>query len=216
MRVVHYQKVVGRHADEAYDKAFTRKVSSSKMAEIIEQRVGIDRCEGTLQTFFALTLMEQGKFEWRSRDGHEWEVGRWPGLRLTLLAQPEWGPHRPALAICPLPGNGNEVPFILLITLQERIHTSYQETEGTAVTLFNITAVEVKRDVASCAYRAFDLAVRLQQPHLQARYTRLGRRTVPILPCMKSLMEIQYRFTAPMAGIYRVQQHNASMTSNQI
>jgi hypothetical protein len=186
------------------------------MAEIIEQHVGIDRCEGALQTLFALTLMEQGKFEWRCRDGHEWEVGRWPGLRLTLLAQPEWGPHRPALAICPQPVNDDEVPFILLVVLQERINTSYQEPEGTAVSLFNLTAVEVKRDVVYCAHRVFDLAVRLQQPHLQARYTRFGRQIVPVLPCMKSLMEIQYRFTAPMAGIYTAQQPNPSVTSNQI
>src|SRR5262245_22461715 len=110
-----------------------------RMAEIIEQRVGIDRCDGALQTCFALTLMELGKFEWRCGDGHEWEVGRWPGLRLTLLSQPEWGPHRPAFAICPQPENDNEVPFILLIALQEGKHGTYEETQGTAATLLNIT-----------------------------------------------------------------------------
>ena len=79
------------------------------MAETTEQRVGIDRCEGALQIFFALTLMELGKFEWRCDDSDEWEVGRWPGLGLALLAQPKWGPHQLHFAICPLPGNGHEV-----------------------------------------------------------------------------------------------------------
>ena len=30
------------------------------MAETIEQRVGIDRCQGSLHTLFALTLIEFG------------------------------------------------------------------------------------------------------------------------------------------------------------
>ena len=63
------------------------------MMETIDQRLGIDRCEGALQTLFALTLMELAEFEWRRPERHGWEVGRWPGLRLTLLAQPESGPH---------------------------------------------------------------------------------------------------------------------------
>ena len=87
------------------------------MAETTHQRVGIDRCESPLQTFFALTLMELGKFEWRSPDSHEWEVGRWPGLGLTLLVQPEWGSFRPHFSICPLPRNTNDPSFILLLAL---------------------------------------------------------------------------------------------------
>jgi hypothetical protein len=71
------------------------------MMETIDQRVGIDRCEGALQTLFALTLMELADFEWRRPEGHGWEVGRWPGLRLTLLAQPESGPHRAHLPSVP-------------------------------------------------------------------------------------------------------------------
>jgi len=174
------------------------------MAETSEQRIGIDRCEGALQTLFALTLMELAKFEWRPQDGHEWEVGRWPGLRLTLLAQPEWGPHRPPLAICPPPRNGNEVPFILLIALRQGIDRSYSNTD-VPVSVFTLTAAEIRRDVRSCAHRVFDLAVRLQLRHLEARYVRLSRQAVPILPCMKSMMEISYRFTAPMSGIHTAQ-----------
>ena len=106
------------------------------MAETIEQRPGIERCEGALEKLFALTLMDLAEFEWCHQDGHEWEVGRWPGLRLTLLAQPEWGPHRPPFAICPPPGNGNEVPFIVLIALREGITHSYSYTGGTSVSVF--------------------------------------------------------------------------------
>ena len=172
------------------------------MAETIEQRVGIDRCEGPLQTLFALTLIDLGKFEWRSPDGHGWEVGRWPGLQLTLLAHPEWGPHGPSFAICPLPRNATEVPFILLIALQQRIDSSYSDTGGTSITVFPLTPVEVQRDARSCAHRVFDLAIRLQHSHLEGRYARLNRRSLPNLPCMEYMMEIQSRFIAPMAAIY--------------
>lgn len=172
------------------------------MAETIEQRLGIDRCERPVEMLFALTLMELAEFKWCHDNGHEWEVGRWPGLRLTLLAQPEWGPHRPPFAICPLPGSGNEVPFIVLIALGEGITRSYSDTRGASVSVFPLTATEIRRDVRSCAHRAFDLAVRLQLRHFEARYMKSNRRTLHNLPCMKSMMEIQYRFTAPMAGIH--------------
>ena len=175
------------------------------MAETIEQRPGIERCEGALEKLFALTLMDLAEFEWCHQDGHDWEVGRWPGLRLTLLAQPEWGPHRPPFAICPPPGNGNEVPFIVLIALREGITRSYSYTGGTSVSVFPLTAAEIRRDVRSCAHRVFDFAVRLQLRHLEARYARLGRQVMPMLPCMKTTMEIASRFTAPMSGIYTAQ-----------
>jgi hypothetical protein len=172
------------------------------MADTIEQRVGIDRCQGALHTLFALTLMELAEFEWRTAEDHEWEVGRWPGLQLTLLAHPECGPHRPSFAICPLPRNGTEVPFILLIALRQRIDSSYSDAGGTSVTVFTLTTVEVQRDARSCAHRVFDLAIRLQQSHLETRYVRLNRRVLPNLPCMEYMMKIQYRFTAPMSGIH--------------
>jgi hypothetical protein len=100
------------------------------MAETFEQRLGIDRCERAVETLFALTLMDLADFKWGHQNGHKWEVGRWPGFRLTLLAQPQWGPHRPPFAICPLPGNGNEVPFIVLIALGEGITSLYSDTRG--------------------------------------------------------------------------------------
>ena len=179
------------------------------MAETIEQRLGIDRCERAVETLFALTLMDLGDFKWCHQDGNEWEVGRWPGLRLTLLAQPQWGPHRHPFAICPLPGNGNEVPFIVLIASGEGKRSLYTDTGHTSVSIFPLTAVEIQRDVRSCAHRVFDLAVRLQLRHLEARYNRLRLQAVPVLPCMKAMMEISSRFTAPMSGI-----HTAQMTTS--
>jgi hypothetical protein len=59
--------------------------------------------------------------------------------------------------------------------------------------------MEIQRDVRSCAHRVFDRAVRLQLRYLEARY---ARQALPGLPCMKSMMQIQHRFTAPMSGIY--------------
>lgn len=175
------------------------------MAATIEQRLGIDRCERPVEMLFALTLMELAEFKWCHDHGHEWEVGRWPGLRLTLLAQPEWGPHRPPFAICPLPGSGNEVPFIVLIALGEGITRSYSDTRGSSVSVIPLTAAEIRRDVRSCAHRVFDLAVRLQLRHLESKHARLGCQAMPILPCMKATMEIASRFTAPMSGIYMAQ-----------
>ena len=175
------------------------------MAETIEQHLGIDRCERAVETLFALTLMDLADFKWCHQNGHEWEVGRWPGFRLTLLAQPQWGPHRPPFAISPLPGNGNEVPFIVLIVLGEALTSLYSDSVGTSVSIFPLTAVEIQRDVRSCAHRVFDLAVRLQLHHLEARYHRLRRQAVPTLPCMKAIMEISSRFTAPMSGIHPAQ-----------
>jgi hypothetical protein len=170
------------------------------MADTIRQRVGIDRCEGSLQTLFALTLMDLAEFEWRRPDGHGWEVGRWPGLRLTLLAQPESGPHQAPLAICPLPGNDNVVPFILLISLRHIIPNSFSDTQGTSVSIFTLTPVQIQRDPRSCAHRVFDRAVQLQLRHVEARYARY-RQALPGLPCMKATMEIAARFTAPMSGM---------------
>jgi hypothetical protein len=170
------------------------------MTEIIDQRVGIDRCEGSLQTLFALTLMELGKFEWRRQECHGWEVGRWPGLGLSLLAQPESGPHRVPLAICPLPENDNEVPFILLISLRHTVDSAYSDSPSTSVSIFTLTPMEIHRDVRSCAHRVFDRAVRLQLGHVGARYARF-RQALPGLPCMKATMEIASAFTAPMCGM---------------
>jgi hypothetical protein len=169
------------------------------MRETIDQRVGIERCEGALQTLFALTLMELAEFEWRRPEGHGWEVGWWPGLRLTLLAQPESGSHRAALAICPQPDNDNEVPFILLILLRHTIDSAYSESPSTSVSIFPLTPIEIHRDVRSCAHRVFDRAVRLQLGHVGARYARF-RQALPGLPCMKATMEIASAFTAPMRG----------------
>ena len=61
------------------------EIFGEAMAELIEQSVGIDRCRRTLHTLFALELIELGKIEWRRRNDHEWEVGRWPGLQLRHL-----------------------------------------------------------------------------------------------------------------------------------
>ena len=176
------------------------------MVESIERPVGIDRCHGALQTLFALTLMELGKFEWRRPNDHEWEVGRWPGLELTLLAQPQWRPDRPPFAICPFPGSDGGVPFIMLIAFRHDINNSYLITGDTSVSVSTLTRVEIQRDVRLSAHRVFDAAMWLQLPLLEDRYKRVSRSSVlPFLPCMKSMAKIQYRFTAPMSGIHTAQ-----------
>ena len=174
------------------------------MAELIEQSVGIDRCRRTLHTLFALELIELGKFEWRRRNDHEWEVGRWPGLELTLLAQAEWRSQRVPFAICPFPGNDGAVSFILLILIafQQPADTSCWTISDTSVSVSTVTTVELQRDVRICAHQIFDAAVWLQLPHLEARHMRVGRRILPNLPCMKAIAEIQSRFTAPATAVH--------------
>ena len=120
------------------------------MAEIIEQFVGIERCQRSLHTLFALELIELGNFEWRRRNDHEWEVGRWPGLELTLLAQAEWRSQRVPFAICPFPGNDGAVPFILLIAFQQHEVTSCWTISDTSVSVSTGTAVVLQRDVSNC------------------------------------------------------------------
>ena len=171
------------------------------MAQIHEQFVGIDRCRRTLHTLFALELIELGKFEWRRRNDHEWEVGRWPGLELTLLAQPEWRSERAPFAICPFPGSDGGVPFILLVAFQHHTDVTESTIGDSSVSVSTVTMVELQRDVRMCAHQIFDTAVWLQLPHLEARRMRVNRRILPNLPCMKSLSEIQSRFTAPTADI---------------
>ena len=173
------------------------------MAETVAQRVGIDRCQGPLHSLFALTLMELAKFDWRRPTDHEWEVGRWPGLQLTLLARPQWRSDLASFAICPSPGSDGDVPFILLIAFRHDIESSYPIVGDTSVSVSTSTTVELQRDVRMCAHRAFDAALWLQLPHLESRYLRTSPRILPTLPCMKAMMEIQYRFTAPAAAIHR-------------
>jgi len=183
------------------------------MANLIGQQIGIDRCRGTLHTLFALELIELGKFVWRRRNDHEWEVGRWPGLELTLLAQPEWQTQRAPFAICPFPSSGGSVPFILLIAFQS--HTDLQEsTSGDiSVSVSSVPRVELQRDVRMYAHQFFDVALWLQLPHLEARYMRPKNqeierhsqkdtstyRPLATLPCMKSLMQLQRPFTGSCA-----------------
>jgi hypothetical protein len=172
----------------------------SMAVETTDCGVGIHRCQGALQTFFALTLMELGKFEWRRPNSHEWEVGRWSGLRLTLLARPEWGPHRPEFAICPVPGDCEEVPFILLLSIKGRINNLVSEVQQTSVIPINLSVAELQRDVGCAAHRVFDVAIKLQRAQLETRYARWRQGALPNLPCMKSLMKLQRSYTAPMSG----------------
>lgn len=186
------------------------------MSETIDQPVGLDRCRRTLHTLFALELIELGKFVWRRRNDHEWEVGRWPGLELTLLAQPEWQSQRAPFAICPFPGSDGSVPFILVIAFQS--HTVPDSTSGdTSVSVTSVPTIELQRDVRIYAHQIFDAALWLQLPHLEKRYMRPKDQEVerplekdtsanehhwPKLPCMKSLMDKQYPFTAPASAIH--------------
>ena len=175
--------------------------SGEAMAEIITHPVGIDRCKGALHILFALTLMELGKFEWRRPNDHEWEVGRWPGVELTLLAEPLWRSDRVSFAICPFPGHDGGVPFILLIAFQHEIESSDSVIGDTSVSVTTLTRVDAQRDVRICAHRAFDAALWLQLPYLEARHIRLSRPMLPNLPCTNSIVQIQARFTAPTTPI---------------
>ena len=52
------------------------------------EKKGIERCESPLEEKLANAFSTLSRFEWRKPDDHPWEVGRRPGLFLTLLARP--------------------------------------------------------------------------------------------------------------------------------
>ena len=105
-----------------------------------------------------------------------------------------------ATGVCPVPGDCEEVPFILLLSIKGRINNLVSEVQKTSVIPINLSVAELQRDVGCAAHRVFDVAIKLQRAQLETRYARWRQGALPNLPCMKSLMKLQRSYTAPMSG----------------
>src|SRR5215471_19659108 len=92
---------------------------------------GIARCESPLEEKLAKAFSTLSRFEWRKSDDHYWEVGRWPGWGLTLLAQPEYGHYRADFGICTWVGIGEGAPpFIVIVEVDG--HDYHERTKEQA------------------------------------------------------------------------------------
>lgn len=147
-------------------------------------KVGADRCESPIEVMlcgaFAAAMPE---FDARSPSAHQWEVGRWPGWHLALLAQPIIGQFRADFAIMSVfPEDTERSPFALIVEADG--HDFHERTKEQArrdrsrdrffaendFHLLRFTGSEIAADAHACAHQAMSLAIRLQGSNLNKRF----------------------------------------------
>lgn len=169
-----------------------KKRRNPEIAEIVrpkQQKVGINRCGSPLEEALAKAFSRLARFEWREPTAHAWEVGRWPGWFLVLLAQPSYGNFRPDLAITTWVNEQRDIPpFIVIIEVdghdyheRTKEQAEYDKSRDRFMTrthakVFRFTGREVWRDPDACAYEVFEYVLELQQPHLDAEFTKFLQR----------------------------------------
>ena len=146
-------------------------------------RYGIERCESALEEKLARGFARLAGFEWRRPEDHPWEVGRWPGWFLALLAQPEYGRYRADFGISTWVHEDNEeTPFIIIIEVDG--HNYHERTKeqaeydksrdrfmtATNAKVFRFTGREVWRDAEACAAEVFTYVTCIQQQHLEKKF----------------------------------------------
>ncbi len=146
---------------------------------------GIDRCQSPLEHRLAKAFASVSRFDWRRTDDHRWEVGRWPGWFLVLLAQPEYDRYRADFGISTWvhPENGAP-PFIVIVevdghdfherTKEQARHDKSRDRFMTATEarVFRFTGSEVYHDAEACAFEVFEYALKLQQKHLEEEFKK--------------------------------------------
>jgi very-short-patch-repair endonuclease len=148
-------------------------------------RVGIERCESPLEEKLAYAFSTLSRFEWRQPDDDPWEVGRWPGWFLALLAQPEYGPYRADFGISSWVHEDDESPpFIVIIEVDghdyhertkeqaERDKSRDRFMTATEARVFRFTGREVWRDAEACAAEVLEYVIRIQQKHLEDEFRK--------------------------------------------
>jgi very-short-patch-repair endonuclease len=148
-----------------------------------DKRVGIERCESPLEEKLAHAFSKLARFEWRKPADHPWEVGRWPGWFLTLLAQPEYGPYRVDFGISTWVHDDNgPPPFIVIVEVdghdyheRTREQAEYDKSRDRFMTatdarVFRFTGREVWRDAEACAYEVLEYVIKIQQAHLDEEF----------------------------------------------
>lgn len=145
--------------------------------------LGLKRCESPIELQLAEALANLSRFEYRAPEHHEWEIGRWPGWWLTLLAQPQYGEYRFDLGICScFPDDLPQMPFVIGIEADgHEFHEKTREqvardkrrdrfvtaTEGR---LFRFSGSEIYKDAEACAYEVMTYAIGLQQANLKKHF----------------------------------------------
>jgi very-short-patch-repair endonuclease len=149
-----------------------------------DRGVGIERCESPLEEKLARAFASLSRFEWRNADDHPWEVGRWPGWFLALLAQPQYDRYRADFGICTWAYHGELPPFIVIVEVDghdyhERTKEQADYDKGrdrfmtaTNAKVFRFTGREVWRDAEGCAYEVLEYVLRLQEEHLSDEFKK--------------------------------------------
>lgn len=92
---------------------------------------GIERCQSPLEGQLAHAFSKVSRFEWRTASDHRWEVGRWPGWFLALLAQPQYDRYRADFGICSWMHLDDEAPpFIVIVEVDG--HDFHEKTKEQA------------------------------------------------------------------------------------
>jgi very-short-patch-repair endonuclease len=167
------------------------------MTNFDENLVGIDRCQSPLERQLAEAFASVMRFDWRKPEDHHWEVGRWPGWFLTLLAQPQYDRFRADFGICTWVHPEDGVPpFIVFVEVDG--HDFHQRTKeqaqydksrdrfmtATEAKVFRFTGSEIYRDPEACALEVLEYVLKVQQQHLEEEFKKFvlekGRREKPM------------------------------------
>jgi very-short-patch-repair endonuclease len=101
------------------------------MMSFDENLVGLDLCQSPLERRLAEAFARVMRFEWRKPDDHRWEVGRWPGWFLTLLAQPSYDRYRADFGICTwVHPEGAVPPYVVIVEVDG--HDFHEQTKEQA------------------------------------------------------------------------------------
>jgi very-short-patch-repair endonuclease len=155
------------------------------MTPFDDKLVGIDRCQSPMERLLIDAFATVSRFEWRRGAEHRWEVGRWPGWFLSLLAQPQYDRYRPDFGICTWVYPEDEAPpFIVIVEVDG--HDFHEKTKeqakrdksrdrfmtATEARVFHFTGSEVYRDAQACAVEAFEYVLKHQQRHLEEEFKK--------------------------------------------
>ncbi|MEP6943122.1 MAG: DUF559 domain-containing protein [Betaproteobacteria bacterium] len=146
---------------------------------------GIERCESPLERALAGAFATLARFEWRRPNDHRWEVGRWPGWFLTLLAQPALGPYRADFGISTWVHDDSSPPPLIVIVEVEG-HLDHERTKdqaeydkscdrfmtSTDAKVFRFTGHEVQRNAEACAHEVLEYVIRIQQQNLNEEFKK--------------------------------------------
>ena len=152
---------------------------------------GIERCGSPLELELAKAFSRQARFQWRKPEDHPWEVGRWPGWFLTLLAQPHYDRYRPDFSISTWAHEDDDLlPFVVVVEVDG--HDYHERTKeqaeydkrrdrfmtSTEARVFRFTGREVYRDADACACEILEYVIKVQQDHLDEDFIKFIRAKV--------------------------------------